>query len=99
MALATLISRILGLARDMLFAKEFGASPEYDAYLVAVLLPFFLRKIFAEGALSSAFIPLYNKRALKGVEKGQGFANSILTVFIPVLLIIVILSIYFMPDI
>jgi len=99
MALATLISRILGLARDVLFAKEFGASPEYDAYLVAILLPFFLRKIFAEGALSSAFIPLYNKRALKGIEKGQRFANSILTIFIPILLIVVILSIYFMPDI
>jgi len=99
MALATLISRILGLVRDMLFAKEFGASPEYDAYLVAVLLPFFLRKIFAEGALSSAFIPLYNKRAIKGVEKGRRFANSILTIFIPVLLIVVIVSIYFMPQI
>jgi len=99
MALATLISRILGLVRDMLFAKEFGASPEYDAYLVAILLPFFLRKIFAEGALSSAFIPLYNKRAIKGVEKGHRFAKSILTIFIPVLLILTILSIYFMPQI
>ncbi len=99
MALATLISRILGLARDMLFAKEFGASPEYDAYLVAVLLPFFLRKIFAEGALSSAFIPLYNKRAIKDLEKGRKFANSILTIFIPLLLMVVILCIYFMPDI
>ncbi len=99
MALATLISRILGLVRDMLFAKEFGASPEYDAYLVAVLLPFFLRKIFAEGALSSAFIPLYNKRALKGIENGRRFANSILTIFIPLLLLVVILCTYYMPEI
>ncbi len=99
MAVATLISRVLGLVRDMLFAREFGSSPEYDAYLVAVLLPFFLRKIFAEGALSSAFIPAYNKRAMKGIANGHKFANSILTVFIPVLLVLIIFSVYFMPQI
>jgi len=99
MALATMISRVLGLARDVLFAKEFGSSPEYDAYLVAVLLPFFLRKIFAEGALSSAFVPIYNRRAMKGIKKGHSFTNSIMTVFIPVLLLIVIISIYYMPQI
>jgi putative peptidoglycan lipid II flippase len=99
MAVATLISRVLGLVRDMLFAREFGSSPEYDAYLVAVLLPFFLRKIFAEGALASAFVPAYNKRAMKGLTNGHKFANSILTVFIPVLLALIIFSVYFMPQI
>ena len=99
MAIATLISRVLGLLRDVLFAREFGSSPEYDAYLVAILLPFILRRIFAEGALSTAFVPLYNRRCMLGNEKGERFANSIMTVFIPVILGIIIACTYFMPNI
>ncbi len=99
MAIATLISRVLGLLRDVLFAKEFGSSPEYDAYLVAILLPFILRRVFAEGALSTAFVPLYNKKCMISVERGKIFANSVMTVFIPVILMIIIACTYFMPQI
>lgn len=99
MAFATLISRVLGLVRDALFAKEFGSSPEYDAYLVAILLPFFLRRIFGEGALQSAFVPLYNKRCASDVRSGFRFANTIFVFFIPVLLLSTIAGYYFMPSI
>ncbi len=98
MALATLISRVLGLVRDALFAEQFGTSPEYDAYVVAILLPFFLRRIFAEGALTSAFVPIYNKRCLESLDHGNRFSNTIITFFLPILLGLVILSIYFMPS-
>lgn len=98
MALATMISRVLGLLRDALFADQFGTSPEYDAYVVAILLPFFLRRIFAEGALSSAFVPLYNKRCLESLEHGKRFTNTLLTIFLPTLLVLIITSIYFMPQ-
>lgn len=72
---ATLISRILGLVRDAAFAHYFGRSAEYDAYLIAILLPFFLRKIFAEGAMSSAFIPLF---ARKEGKEAQVFLSTVI---------------------
>jgi Uncharacterized membrane protein, putative virulence factor len=68
-SLATLISRILGLVRDASFAHYFGISAQYDAYSIAILFPFFLRKIFADGALSSAFVPLFNRKDGKDAQK------------------------------
>lgn len=54
----TLISRVLGLIRDILFAQYFGSSYFTDAFVVAFRLPNLLRRIFAEGAFSQAFVPL-----------------------------------------
>ena len=53
----TLISRVLGLVRDSLFARYVGASFASDAFLVAFRLPNMFRALFAEGAFASAFIP------------------------------------------
>ena len=97
MVFATLISRVLGLVRDMLFAHQFGSSPEYDAYLVAILLPFMLRRVFAEGALSTTFVPLYNRRFQENPAAARRFANTVLTLFIPIILLIVILAMYGIP--
>lgn len=58
-SLAILISRILGLVRDQFFAKLFGAGLYNDAWLVALRLPNILRDLFAEGALSAAFVPTF----------------------------------------
>lgn len=54
----TLISRIMGLARDMVYSRLFGASPVMDAFFVAFKIPNLLRRFFAEGAFSQAFIPV-----------------------------------------
>jgi len=54
----TLISRILGLVRDVVFARYFGASLVMDAFLVAQRIPNMLRRFFAEGAFSAGFIPV-----------------------------------------
>ena len=54
----TLISRISGLARDTLIARTFGASPLTDAFWVAFRIPNLLRRLFAEGAFSQAFVPI-----------------------------------------
>src|SRR5262245_17934219 len=54
----TLVSRILGLVRDYLIARIFGASVATDAFLVAFRLPNLLRRIFGEGAFSQAFVPI-----------------------------------------
>ncbi len=57
-SLATLLSRVLGLVRDVLTASMFGASREMDAFFMAFLIPNLFRKLFGEGALSSATIPV-----------------------------------------
>jgi len=54
----TLVSRILGLARDMVFSRLFGASPVMDAFFVAFKIPNLLRRFFSEGAFSQAFVPV-----------------------------------------
>ena len=54
----TLISRILGLLRDVVFARYFGARLVMDAFLVANRIPNMLRRFFAEGAFSAGFVPV-----------------------------------------
>ena len=54
----TLLSRISGFIRDMLLAMVFGAGPSFDAFVIAFRLPNFLRRLFAEGAFSQAFVPV-----------------------------------------
>ncbi len=54
----TLVSRVLGLAREVLFATLFGPGVGMDAFLVAFKIPNFLRRLFAEGAFAQAFVPV-----------------------------------------
>jgi len=54
----TLVSRVLGLLRDIVFARYFGAGPGTDAFFVAFKIPNFFRRLFAEGAFSQAFVPV-----------------------------------------
>ena len=57
----TLISRVLGLLRDMVLARWFGADAGMDAFFVAFKIPNFLRRLFAEGAFSQAFVPVISE--------------------------------------
>lgn len=77
-AIATLLSRITGLVRDSLFASYFGTSAQYDAYLVAIMIPFFLRKIFADGAMTMAFVPVFNEKLKSSKERAFMFASTVL---------------------
>ena len=54
----TMLSRVLGLLRDVVIAAAFGAAETADAFFVAFKIPNFLRRLFAEGAFSQAFIPV-----------------------------------------
>lgn len=56
----TMVSRVLGFARDVALARVFGASPAMDAFLVAFKIPNFLRRLFAEGAFAQAFVPVFS---------------------------------------
>ena len=91
----TLVSRILGLVRDGLFARFIGASFASDAFLVAFRLPNMFRALFAEGAFSSAFIPMFNKKVAdkdgNGLPDGLRFAEEALAVLLPVLLVMTLL--------
>ena len=57
----TLISRVTGLLRDMVYSRMFGAGVLMDAFLVAFKIPNFMRRLFAEGAFSQAFVPVVSE--------------------------------------
>ena len=76
----TLVSRILGMIRDIVSAKGFGTTWQWDAFIYAFMLPNFMRRIVGEGALTSAFIPTYAEIIQKeGKEAAFRFANVIFT--------------------
>jgi putative peptidoglycan lipid II flippase len=97
-SLAVMASRVLGLAREMVFAYFFGASRSFanDAYVIAFRIPNLLRDLFAEGALSSAFVPVFSEYLVKKSEK-EAFrlSNLVATGLIVVLGTFVVLGIIF----
>jgi len=77
---ATLTSRILGLVREQVLAALFGAGNEMDAYLVAFRLPNLVRDLFAEGAMSAAFVPTFTRHlTLHGKQDAWRLANHVLS--------------------
>src|SRR4051794_10503161 len=88
----TLVSRILALVRDTLQASYVGASFASDAFFVAFRLPNMFRALFAEGAFSAAFIPMFNRKVGEAddVNAGLRFAEQTLAVLLPVLLLFTI---------
>ena len=97
----TAVSRVFGFARDMLLARVLGAGLAADAWQLAFTLPNTFRRLFAEGAFSVAFVPMYT-RALHGdggEEAADGFAGDVLSVFVWVLLGFSALAMLAMPGI
>lgn len=72
----TLLSRLLGFVRDILVARLFGAGTFADAFFVAFRIPNLLRAIFAEGALTSAFVPVFSKELKRGDSHAQAALSS-----------------------
>ena len=96
---ATMISRILGLIRDQLFAFVLGASLSADAFLAAFRLPNLFRHLFAEGLFPAAFVPLFSARLTsEGPEKARDLAGEIWAVLSLVLLLATLLAEIFMPQ-
>jgi putative peptidoglycan lipid II flippase len=92
----TLVSRLLGLVREQVFAALLGAGLYADAFQIAFRIPNLLRDLFAEGALSSAFVPTYARTlAAGGREAGHRLASRVLTLLAVVLGAIVVLGILF----
>ena len=77
---ATFISRILGLVRDQVLAALFGAGNEMDAFIVAFRIPNLVRDLFAEGAMSSAFVPTFTRYLTRfGRDAAWRLGNNVIT--------------------
>ncbi|MGI8435504.1 MAG: murein biosynthesis integral membrane protein MurJ [Chthoniobacterales bacterium] len=96
---AILCSRLLGLVREVVIASLFGASRNLDAFLTAFRAPNMLRDLFAEGALSTAFVTTFSKKIeLEGENAAWGLANKIATLTIVFMSAIVLLGVLFAPS-
>ena len=94
----TMISRVLGFVRDILIATFLGTGPVADAWVVAIRFPNLFRRIFAEGAFNSAFVPLYSKRLEgEGPTAAKSFAEEAQAGLGSVLLIFTVVMVIFMP--
>lgn len=97
----TLLSRLFGFVRDMLLARVLGAGMAADAWQLAFTLPNTFRRLFAEGAFSVAFVPMYTRRLHDetggGDEAADAFAGDVLSVFVWVLLCFSALCMIIMP--
>jgi putative peptidoglycan lipid II flippase len=93
-----MLSRVLGLVRDQLLAAFLGAGPVQDAYQVAFRLPNMFRRLFGEGALNAAFVPLFSATlTTEGEESARRFASETLSVLLAWLTMIAVLGEIFMP--
>ncbi|KPP94331.1 murein biosynthesis integral membrane protein MurJ [Erythrobacter sp. HL-111] len=105
----TLLSRVAGMAREMIFSRVLGANGVTDAWFQAFIIPNVFRRLFAEGAFSAAFVPMFSKRLNgsdngsddreTGLEEARGFAAEVLSVFLPVLIALVALFELAMPGV
>lgn len=97
-SLLTLVSRITGLVREQLIAAAFGASVWTDAYQVAFRIPNLLRRLFAEGAFSQAFVPiLAGHRATHGDESTHRLIAAVATALVWVLTAVCVLGVVGAP--
>src|SRR5438309_237181 len=98
--IAILSSRVLGLIREMVFAGLFGAGKNLDAFLMAFRLPNLLRDLFAEGALSTAFITTFSKKiAIEGDQSAWRLGNKVATLVAVFMSAVTLLGIIFAPQI
>ncbi len=94
----TLLSRILGLARDMVFARFFAISLVMDAFLVANRIPNMLRRFFAEGAFSQGFVPVMAQyREKHSHEESREFVDAVAGTFGVILFGITLLGVIAAP--
>lgn len=95
-SIAVMFSRVLGLVREMIFARYFGAGFVYDAYVVAFRIPNVLRDLFAEGALSAAFVKVFTDYQInKSEAEAWKLASLVLNALAVILSVITIIGILF----
>lgn len=96
--MATLVSRILGFLRDMVFARYFGASSETDAFFLAFKIPNFMRRLFAEGSFSLAFVPVLSEvRASGDAAALKDLVDHVAGTLLAILLVITAIGVLAAP--
>jgi putative peptidoglycan lipid II flippase len=96
--IAILCSRVLGLIREVVFAAMFGASRNMDAFLTAFRAPNMLRDLFAEGALSTAFVTTFSRRiATEGNQSAWDLASKVATLALVFMSAVSLLGVIFAP--
>jgi len=100
MSVATFISRILGYVKDMILARYFGATGVSDVFFVAFRIPNLLRELFAEGSMSSAFIPVLTDCQIKeGKDAAKKLVKSVFLILFIILIILCFLGVIFAEQI
>ncbi len=95
---ATFLSRVLGLVREQMFAYLFGAGYSMDAFVAAFRIPHLLRDLFAEGALATAFVPVFTDHLTnKGKKEAFYLGNLVINTLLVVLSLVILLGILFAP--
>ncbi|MBV1790299.1 murein biosynthesis integral membrane protein MurJ [Marinobacterium sp. D7] len=96
--LMTMLSRVLGLVRDVVIAGYFGASGSADAFFVAFKIPNFLRRLFAEGAFSQAFVPVLSEyRSQRDLAAVQQLVHRVAGSLGSVLMLVTLLGVIGAP--
>ena len=94
--IATMASRVLGVAREMTLAWVFGAGTQMDAFNVAFRIPNLVRDLFAEGAMSAAFVPTFTRTlASRGRDAAWRLGNLVLNALLLVTGTVVLLGVVF----
>ena len=94
----TFLSRVTGLVREVIGFTLFGAGAAMDAFQVAWRIPNFLRRLFAEGAFSQAFVPVIAEyKARRGLEETQALASRVATVLAVVLFVVTLIGVIAAP--
>jgi len=89
----TFISRVMGFVRDMIFAQLFGAQAGFDAFVVAFKIPNFMRRLFAEGAFSQAFVPILSEyRQTREPHEAKALINRTMAMLSLALLLFTLLA-------
>jgi putative peptidoglycan lipid II flippase len=90
----TLLSRVLGFIRDMVIARVFGAGAGADAFFVAFKIPNFMRRLFAEGAFSQAFVPVFTEyKSLRQPEEARDFSGAVSGTLGSILLVVTLVGV------
>ena len=98
LAVSALISRVLGVIRDWLLAKTFGASSDLDVYFAAFRIPDLVYNVLIAGGIIVAFLPLFSEYFSKNKEEAWRFTNNILNIFLfSIIFLCLILFIFTSP--
>jgi len=98
-SIAVMLSRLTGLVREIVMANFFGASFAHDSFLLGFRIPNLPRDLFAEGALSSAFVPTFTVSLVRGSKLQSGeLANLVTTAIVAVVGILCLLGMWFAPN-